>query len=41
MGRISLNLLRNTGDFQKSVSGYENNQEFLSLQLPMTTWPIQ
>ena len=41
MSRISLNLLRNTGDFQRTASGYENNQEFLSLQLPMTTWSIQ
>lgn len=34
MSRISLNLLRKTGDFQRTVSGYENNQECLSLQLP-------
>jgi hypothetical protein len=31
MSRISHNLLRNTGDSQRTVSGYENNQEFLSL----------
>lgn len=38
MSQISLNLLRNTGDFQRTVSEYESNQECVSLQLPMTTW---